>query len=100
MNATTIVAYTFNGDIYCPACIVAALPTGEGQAFDGWAVSEGVRVTPEENLSELAYAFGIDRDDEGSFDSGDFPKVVFASQVWGDPDTPHCGQCGEPVMDD
>jgi hypothetical protein len=83
-KATDIVAYTFQAEQYCPEHIIGALPTGEGEPFDGWALAEGAApMSAEENLNELAAAFGIDRMDEHSFDSGDFPKVVFDSQVEG-----------------
>jgi hypothetical protein len=73
MNATQIVAYTFRADTYAPAAILAALPTGDGELYNAAEV--------ETALDELALAFGIDRADECTFDSADFPKVVFASQV-------------------
>lgn len=96
MHATDIVAYTFNADTYHPWCILDVLPTGPGEAYDGWALAEGFRMSTEDSLSEIAAAFGIDRMDEGSFDSGDFPKVVFAYQVENDDDV--CGSCGEPLI--
>lgn len=91
-KARDIVGYTFQADTYCPGCIIDQLPTGHGQLYDGWALAPGVRMHPEDNLTEIAYAFGIDRDDETTFDSGDFPKVIFSSQL---EDTEHCGACGD-----
>lgn len=85
-----IVGYTFQCDTYCPACVVDTMPTGEGDTFDGWALAEGVNMSAEENLAEIAEAFGIDRMDETSFDSTDFPKVIFASG-----DSEVCGRCRE-----
>jgi hypothetical protein len=98
MRLDTIVAYTFNADTYCPDCIVKVLPYGEGEAFDGWKLSDGWEhlMTTEENLDEIAAAFGIDRQDERSFDSGDFPKVVFYDD--GEPE--YCGRCHEPILED
>lgn len=96
-HATDIVGYTFQADQFHPGCLT--LPTGEGEKFDGWALAPGADpMTPEENLTEVALAFGIDRMDEGSFDSGDFPKVIFASQV--ESDDERCGACGEPLIGD
>jgi hypothetical protein len=96
MRHDTIVGYTFNADTYCPRCIIAQLPTGEGQAFDGWALAEGAApMSTEDNLHEIAAAFGIDWQDESSYDSGDFPKVVFAGQVEEDE---RCGACGETLL--
>lgn len=90
MNAADIAGYVYRADIYCPDCILEKLPTGPGEAFDGWADATG-SMTAEQNLSELAAAFGIDRDEETTFDSDDFPKVVFADQIDGD----SCGHCCE-----
>lgn len=92
MKAWDVVGYMFNADTYCPDCIVGALPTGEGGAYDGWKLASGVVMSTEDNLSEIAYAFQIDRMDERSFDSGDFPKVIFASSV---EDDEYCATCGE-----
>ncbi len=61
-KAWDIVGYTFQADNYCPGCIIDQLPTGPGQPYD-----------------------------ETTFDSGDFPKVIFSSQL---EDTEHCGACG------
>lgn len=90
VKAYSIVGYIYQADIYCPSCILHVLPTGEGEAFDGWKDVSGT-MTAEENLDELAAAFGIDRYNEESFDSGEFPKVVFASDS---PDD-YCGRCDE-----
>lgn len=92
-HTTDIVGYTYSADLYCPSCIIAQLPTGEGGAFDGWALAPGVHMSAEDNLNEIAAAFCIDRHDEWSFDSGDFPKVAFRDMLNGDSD--HCASCGE-----
>lgn len=91
VHATDIIGYTFQADIYCPECIASALPTGDGEAFDGWKLADGVRKPAEDNLSEIAAAFGINRDDESSYDSDEFPKVIFASMA---EDAETCGSCG------
>jgi len=89
-----IVGYTFKADTYCPDHIIAQLPVGPSEDFDGWALAHGVTMTAEQNLDEIAYAFGIDRGDEASFDSDYFPKVVFRDQA---DDTDVCGVCHEPL---
>ncbi len=94
MHATEIVGYTFQADRCHPECLT--LPTGVGEAFDGWKLAAGVRMTTEANLDEIALAFGIDRYDEHTYDSDEFPKVIFASQV--EDDTELCGRCGEPLV--
>jgi len=87
-----VVGYTFRADTYCPAHIADALPTGEGEAYDGWHLL--VPMSAEQNLDEIALAFGIDRHDEATFDTGDFPKVVFADQAGDDT----CSVCAEPLI--
>lgn len=97
MASTDIVAYTYRADIYCPDCIIDQLPTGPDEMFDGWAIADGADyISTEDNLSEIAAAFQIDRFDESSFDSSDFPKVVFDSQI---EFTEYCGQCGAEIIE-
>lgn len=92
MSGWRIVAYTFRADTYCPACVIEMLPTGPGQRYDGWALAAGVAMSTEDNLAELAVAFGVDRENEHSFDSGEFPKRVYADSLDGDfPE--YCGHC-------
>lgn len=90
MQPFTIVGYTFKAENLCPTCTIKALPTGPGEAFDGWEDCSTPPMTVEDNLTELAAAFGIDRLSESSFDSDDFPKVIFADMV-GDED--QCMAC-------
>lgn len=83
--------YIFQADTYCASCIIDRLPTGPGGAFDGWALADGAPpISAEANLSEIAYAFGIDRDDEASFDSDAFPKVILDADG-----ADACAWCGE-----
>jgi hypothetical protein len=74
VHATTVVGYTYAADTYCHDCIVDVIGP----------------------LDERAEALGIDTDDERSYDSDDFPKVVFASQV---EDAEYCGSCHELLLD-
>lgn len=76
-----IVAYTYAANLWCPEHIIEALPMGESQAFDGWAVADEDSMTTEQNLNELAAAFGVDREKEWTFDSDYFPKVVLRDQL-------------------
>lgn len=95
MSIGRIAGYTFQADNYCPWCIIGVLPTGEGEAFDGWAIAGGAPpISVEDNLDEIAAAFSIDRYDEGSYDSDDFPKVIFGTDTTEDD---VCGACGEEI---
>lgn len=78
-KAWDVVGYTFQTETYCPEHIIDALPTGEGESYDGWATV--LPMSTEDNLSEIAFAFGIDRMDEYSFDSDEFPKVIFSDSI-------------------
>lgn len=87
-----IIGYSYRASIYCAGCINDALDTGPGGNFDGWYLVPGApRMSTEENLSEIAAAFGIDRDDERTFDSDYFPKVILSLQAEG---VEHCEECG------
>lgn len=87
MKAFDIVGYTFNADEYCPDCIVGAY-NGNSNDYDS-----------ETMLDILAGGKGIDRMDESSFDSGYFPKVIFASQVES-AESDICGSCHQPLVED
>lgn len=78
MTATDIVAYTYQAETLCPSCTASALSI----PFD--VIDESGTIGA---IEMLGIAMGIDVMDERSFDSGDFPKVVFADQF--EP----CGDC-------
>jgi hypothetical protein len=82
-HGTDIVGYTFNGDEYCPGCILNMF----GNVLD---------TSAEALMDREAAALGIDRQDERSYDSGDFPKVIFGSDV--ESDEERCGGCGESLI--
>lgn len=76
------IAYIFKSDIYCPDHIV--------EQIDGEAPVEDIAGAVEEKLDYIAGMLGIDREDEATFDSGDFPKCAFRSELYNDA---HCA-CG------
>lgn len=80
-HATDIAGYSYQADTYCPSCIVAAV-TGIGCPCPD--------SDTENHLDGIAAGRGIDRYDERSYDSGDFPKVIFVSDLEGD----DCCACG------
>lgn len=82
-KAWDIVSYTYRAEQLCPTCVIEAM-IRQGEA------SPGARDMNEEAaLDQIAEANGIDRMNEYSFDSGDFPKVVFSSMV----DAERCDDC-------
>lgn len=80
-----IVAYSYRADIYCPLCILSMC--NEPSEFEEYRDVECA-------LADYALILGIDRYDEYSYDSGDFPKVVFRDSV---EDPEYCGHCHEAI---
>lgn len=76
-----VVAYTYKADIVCPSCVLKAVPTPYPATHSA-----------ESALDILAQEIGVDRYNEETFDSDDFPKVVFRDQM---EDGDVCGSCGE-----
>ena len=66
-----IVAYTYDAETLCGECVVKAL------TFD----DKLLHYSTEDALDALAKVMNIDRQDEYSFDSSEFPKVVFDTQI-------------------
>ena len=89
MKAFTIVGYTYKAETLCLDC-------GHGAARRESPDPAPVEsMSPEVELNDWARLVGIDRDDEASFDSDDFPKVVFADAVTEDET---CDECGEHLL--
>lgn len=84
-----VCGYTYRAAEYCPAHAVAAVLAHEG--LEG----HGLAPNPHMALNRLASSFGVNRADEYSFDSDDFPKVIFGYQAE-DADSV-CETCGEPL---
>jgi hypothetical protein len=73
----------------CPRCLIETMVrAGE--------LSPAARdMEPEDALDQHANALAIDRTDESSYDSDEFPKVVFYSpNLEGDT----CGYCAGPLI--
>lgn len=94
--AYDVVGYTYRADEYCPTCIVDAAQL--------YASVGGLDPRDTEHrLDYCANSLDIDRQDESTFDSDDFPKVIFRDQtihhddgeVWAD----RCGRCGRLLAD-
>lgn len=81
-KAYDIAGYTYNANNYCVDCILFALG---GKHFDiGWVYNvEGI-------LDLIAAVMAIDREDENTFDSSTFPKVIFYSQIENEE---RCSEC-------
>lgn len=86
-----IVAYMYQADLYCSGCIL------DQMVVDGYSHAAAVVDSPgyfhmstEQALNRVAAKLKVCREEEESFDSDDFPKVVFRDQLDGDE---HCGRC-------
>lgn len=91
LKSWAVVAYTYAAEVYCRGCMREAAAfelAGPGEAAFMGRASDGDDV--EGFLDRWAARDGVNRGVEWSFDSDDFPKVVFADQV-GDRET--CGGC-------
>lgn len=96
MKAWTLVGYVYRADLWCPACMRIRALADAGQL--GFYVSDGIdTATTEDVLSDLAALRSIDREDEKSFDSDDFPKVLLADST--DQDD-RCCRCGRLLIDE
>ena len=73
-HLTDVVAYSYHADLYCPNC-TEAIVAGPDCA----------------DLDAAARRLGIDAEDESTYDSGAFPKVVFRDQALPDD---FCATCG------
>lgn len=79
-----IAAYTFQASTLCAACCTNAVQA----AFPYF---NGSTTVTELWLAEAAQYAHVDRDDERSYDSGYFPKVVFVDQLVDGETCDHCG---------
>lgn len=80
MASTDIVAYTGDAENLCPGCAAESV---------GWNGTGN----PHQYLETAAADHGIDVTDEYSFDSSEWPKVIFDYQI---EDTDEaCAGCGE-----
>lgn len=78
-HSTDIVAYQYKGDLWAPEYIVGQLTTNPGHVGHGEQPMDTENL--EAHLNLLARIKGIDRHDESSYDSDEFPKVVFRDQL-------------------
>lgn len=78
---STIVGYTYRAEQFTPAGLIAYM------VRNGELSPAACDMDPEWVLNQHAGALAIDREDEWSFDSGEFPKVVLSLMVEGNPET-------------
>lgn len=89
MRHDTIVGYTYNAENLCPACGLEAIIRTDNRPPS--ERNEDVETV----LDRIAREDAIDREDESSFDSSAFPKVIFAIMI---DDGERCDSCGAPLI--
>lgn len=67
-----IAGYTYNAENFCSGCII--------EAFSGIQENIGWEWSVEGVLDVIAAVMKIDRQDESTFDSSTFPKVILDGQ--------------------
>lgn len=90
-----IVGYTFNGNNYCPEdmkLIALTVLVGDNQSI-------APETTTEDVLKEWSTRLGIDPTNEHSYDSSQFPKVIFRDQLDDEEISDVCGTCQNPLGD-
>lgn len=105
-HSTDIVGYSFQADIYCPECIL-----DEVEYMYSPGLSDVSGASMEKILDALAELHKIDRHNESSFDSGEFPKIILREHLndWlheydngygvASVSPAHCGSCSEVLGD-
>jgi len=86
MSLYRVVGYTYQAENLCATCLI------ETMLANGEASPAARDMNTETALDQIAGANAIDRMDEYTFDSDDFPKVIFADSV---EDDETCGVCGD-----
>lgn len=81
-----VVGYMYQAAEYCPACVVREIL--ERSRLEGHGLSH----IPTEALGLMARFRGIDMQDESSYDSDDWPKVVLGYQA--EEHESVCDRCG------
>lgn len=92
-HSYTVCGYTYQADIYCPehVCEAVALDARRFGVVPGRMDYEDA----EDYLKRMAPMYGIkDRTDEYTFDSDQFPKVIFLGHAC-DMDHDYCAACGD-----
>lgn len=71
MFSTQPIAYTYNAEQWTPAGLI------EVGIREGWLAPAARDMSAEDVLDQAQHSFGIDRYDESTYDSDEFPKAIF-----------------------
>lgn len=108
MKSWHVAAYTFKAEIRCPDCIaewaekellqeaytksdIESMVRNVGLEYDAGIYGYRSEIL----LRQLAELWQIHLEDEYSYDSDDFPKIVFADQI---EENEYCGNCLERIL--
>lgn len=87
LKADAIVGYTYDAEQLCPKCCVDSIVLDASKPpFKDLNAEQILDI-----VANTVYT-SVDRQDERTFDSNEFPKVIFASQVEDDEQCYHCGE--------
>lgn len=86
-----VVGYIYDAEVFCPDCVVRTLVLRHPVRMST------VLMPADEALALVARHVGVDPMDETTYDSSEFPKVVFADQVESSDEV--CCFCSEPLVE-
>ena len=97
VRESTIVGYAYRADIWCGQCVRTELRHRHPVTLGYHLCTYDQECTLEEWIDKAGSRLGVDRQDEYSFDSDDFPKIVTLGHVdfHSNEDLDVCGECGE-----
>ena len=88
-RSDAIVGYTYDAENLCPRCTMDYMVSDQSE-IPGNSIEEKLDYIASIGANPRGEV--INRQDENSFDSGVFPKVIFASQVEENEQCYHCGE--------
>ena len=89
LKSDAIVGYTYDAENLCPRCTIDYMVSDQSE-IPGNSIEEKLDYIASIGANPRGEV--INRHDENSFDSGVFPKVIFASQVEENEQCYHCGE--------
>lgn len=96
MKSYTIVSYAYKADIWCGDCVVEEVCKDRNiENPEQWDAEQSLDIIAENISWSEIMSQNFDRYDEYSFDSDEFPKVIFADQIEEDE---YCCKCHEKVI--
>ena len=97
VRESTIVGYAYRADLWCGPCVRGELRHRHPVTLGNYLCTYDQECTLDEWVDMAASRLGVDRQDEYTFDSDDFPKIVTLGHLdfHSNEDLDECGECGE-----